>query len=86
MDTLKYLLIAIPLYATSAFFRLGSISLSCIFFGYWAVIPLLLLFAVLSLLAARNKINEMALMLVPSNMFVVSSFIDLWLFVLISIF
>ena len=44
---LIYLLIQIPIYTLSVFFRLGSISLSCIIFGYWTFLPMILLLCIL---------------------------------------
>ena len=41
--TVVYLLAHLPMYLCSGYFRLGTITLSSIFFGYWAILPILLL-------------------------------------------
>ena len=46
-NTLMYLLIHIPMYLGSGYFRLGSLTLSCIFFGYWTILPVVVLFFIL---------------------------------------
>ena len=70
-----YLLIQIPIYACSAYFRLGSFSLSCVFFGYWTIIPMLLLLVIYVSIAACQSIDKVGgTILVFSNMSVVSLF------------
>merc|ERR1711942_71445 len=64
-----YLLIQIPIYACSAYFRLGSFSLSCIFFSYWTIIPMLLIVCIYGSIAASQSLDiDDAAVLVISNM------------------
>ena len=42
---LKYLSSVLPLYLSSSYFKIGSISLICIYLKYWAFLPFSLLFA-----------------------------------------
>ena len=72
MDTLRYLLVMIPLYTFSAVFRLGTISLSSVFFGYWTVLPILVLVISLVWLGIKNDVVDIIFMIVPANIFVVS--------------
>jgi len=66
---LFYLLIHLPLYVFSGYFRLGSIALSCIFFGYWTILPITVLFCLLCWAAKYLKFNEIV-MTAPTNLFI----------------
>ena len=73
-NTLSYLILHLPLYLTSGYFRLGTLTLSCIFYGYWTILPVFLLFISLY----RHAYHEMQFsvgesgVLAISNLFVVS--------------
>ena len=70
---LAYFTIHLPFYILSAYFRLGSIALSTIFFGVWSLVPLIVLLFLLVLVGRYKSFdwNDMAMTL-PSNLFVVS--------------
>ena len=70
---LPYFLIHVAFYILSGYFRLGSLALSAISFGFWTVIPVTLLLFLLFLVANYKSFNwyDMATTL-PSNLFVVS--------------
>ena len=70
---LPYLFIHAPFYIFSAYFRLGSLALSTIFFGFWTVIPVTLFLFLLFWVACYKSFDwdDMALTL-PSNLFAVS--------------
>merc|ERR1712208_155365 len=73
-DSKHYLLTRTPHYAASIISRLGCISLSFIFFGFWTVCPLLFLLCVLGSIGFihRHDLDIFVYMLVPSNLFVLS--------------
>merc|ERR1719312_901584 len=68
-DSLFYLLLTIPLYTCSAYSRLGSLSLSCIFFGYWTVLPVLILACIFGVIGYRT-VGGFAFFLIPCNIFI----------------
>ena len=74
INTFQYLVIHLPIYLFSGYFRLGAITLSCIFFSYWTVLPVVVLFFFLY----QHANNEMQFshadsgVLALSNLFVVS--------------
>ena len=73
-QTSKYLLAILPLYATSAVFKAGSIALFCIFFGFYTSVLILLLFLVLLLITHRMGFNfSDGLILSLTNLIVVSN-------------
>ena len=73
-DSKWHLLTRTPHYAAFILFKLGCISLSFIFFGFWTVFPLLLLLCVLGFIGFihRHDLGIILYMLVPSNLFAVS--------------
>lgn len=72
--TVVYLLAHLPMYLCSGYFRLGTITLSCIFFGYWTILPIFLLFCFLFHQASQEMFFSRgdSAILALSNLFVVS--------------
>ena len=77
MITVVYLLTHLPMYLCSGYFRLGTITLSCIFFGYWAILPIFLLFCFLFHEASQEMLFSRgdSAVLAVSNLFVVSIYL-----------
>ena len=70
--TLAFFLLHLPLYAGSGFFRLGGITMSLVFFGYWTIIPIFVLFCILFVAAQSLSFSVVdSAVLALSNLFVV---------------